>query len=77
MIEHQAGEFTFISQVAHLALLLLLIHFVLLQHFHHEGGGGDHAGFAVLQGSEYIILTLDPCLYQLLLDVDHAVLNHR
>ena len=72
MIEHQAGEFTLIPQVAHLALLCLLIRFVLLQHFHHEGGRGNHTGFAVLQGSEYIILTLDPRLYQLLLDVYHT-----
>ena len=39
MIEHQAGEFTLIPQVAHLALLCILIRFVLLQHFHHEGAG--------------------------------------
>ena len=75
VIEHQAGEFTLIPQVTPLALLCLLIRFVLLQHFHHERDGGNHAGFAVLQGTEHIILTLDPRLHQLLLDVDHTVLK--
>ena len=75
VIEHQSGEFTFIPQIAHLTFLCLLIRFMLLQHFHHKGSGSDYAGFAVLQGSEYIILTLDPRLHQLLLDVDHTVLK--